>query len=83
MEPFGIVETFWSAIDLFSPVSDRIKSVNSRAIKEPYILNENSEETWIVEIEHSNLEEEARLLLTPDLKIKSARNVMAGSDRAL
>ena len=67
MEPFGIVETLWSVIDLFSPVSGGIKSVNSRVIKEPYILNENPEETWIVEIEPSNLEEEARLLLTPDL----------------
>ena len=67
MEPFGIVETLWSVIDLFSPVSGRIKGVNSRVIKELYILNENPEETWIVEIEPSNLEEEARLLLTPDL----------------
>ena len=76
MEPFGIVETFRSVIDLFSPVSGRIKSVNSRVIKEPYILNENPEETWIVEIEPSNLEEEARLLLTPDLYDKICKKLL-------
>ncbi len=66
-EPFGVVETKTViSFDLVSPFSGRIKKVNRDTLDRPYIINENPEETWIVEIEPTNLGEETPLLLTLD-----------------
>ena len=73
MQPFGVAETMMTTFDLVSPVSGRIKKVNTAAkvLDEDYILNNNPEETWIVEIEPTHLEEETGLLLTIDQYKKS------------
>ncbi len=73
MQPFGVAETMMTTFDLVSPVSGRIKKVNTAAkvLDEDYILNTNPEETWIVEIEPTHLEEETGLLLTIEQYKKS------------
>ena len=67
MQPFGVAETMMTTLDLVSPVSGRIKQVNAAAkvLDEDSPSNNNPEETWIIEVEPTHLEEETELLLTP------------------
>jgi glycine cleavage system H protein len=75
MEPFGIVKTKKITFELSSPISGKIKKVNEEVLANPAILNKNSEEVWIVEIEPVNLEEEVQNLLTPNQYAECSENI--------
>ncbi len=67
MQTIGVIETkLLISFDLISPLSGRIKKINTEAVDRPYIISKNPEETWFVEIEPTHLKEEAKLLFTPD-----------------
>ncbi|WP_455367621.1 glycine cleavage system protein H [[Eubacterium] cellulosolvens] len=67
MKTFGSVNTKSRVtFNLILPLSGKIKKVNTQVIDNPYLLNKNPEETWIVKIEPTYLEEESNLLLNLD-----------------
>jgi len=64
MEPFGAVLTRFAHVDLYAPVSGRLKRLNRLVLDEPWIISEDPYEMgWIAEIEPTNLEEEIKGLL--------------------
>jgi len=63
-EPFGAVLTRFAHIDLYAPVSGRLKRLNKQVLEEPWIISEDPYGIgWIAEIEPTNLEEEIKVLL--------------------
>jgi len=64
MEPFGAVLTRFAHIDLYAPVSGRLKRLNGLVLDEPWIISEDPYGIgWIAEIEPTNLQEEIKGLL--------------------
>jgi len=64
MEPFGAVLTRFTHIDLYAPVSGRLKRLNRKVLDEPWIISEDPYGIgWIAEIEPTNLQEEIKGLL--------------------
>jgi len=64
MEPFGAVLTRFTHINLYAPVSGRLKRLNKLVLDEPRIISEDPYGIgWIAEIEPTNLEEEVKGLL--------------------
>jgi glycine cleavage system H protein len=66
-EPFGVVETWMFAFDLYAPVSGKIAKINKILLDEPFILDRDPQKiTWLAEIKPNNLitlEEELRDLM--------------------
>jgi glycine cleavage system H protein len=64
LEPFGDVLTRFNHIDLYAPVSGRLKRLNRKVLGKPWIISEDPYEMgWITEIESTNLEDEIKGLL--------------------
>jgi len=49
-EPFGVVETWWSTYDLYSPLNGEIVSLNRKVIDDPFELNVDPSQ-WILEVQ--------------------------------
>jgi len=66
MEPFGVVETLRLILDLYAPVSGRLRRLNEKVVDEPLKISEDPYGSgWIAEIEPTNLEGEVKDLLSP------------------
>jgi glycine cleavage system H lipoate-binding protein len=65
MEPFGVVETWNSLLDICAPISGRLKKINRKIIANPYIISQDPHRAgWVAEIKPTNLEDEVKNLLS-------------------
>jgi glycine cleavage system H protein len=65
MEPFGVVETWNSLLDICAPVSGRLKRINRRIITNPSIMSQDPHGAgWVAEIKPTNLEDDVENLLS-------------------
>jgi len=65
MKPFGVAETWSFLLDIYAPVSGRLKRLNRKIIDNPYLVSQDPHGSgWIAEIEPTNLEDEVKNLLT-------------------
>ncbi len=64
MEPFGVVETWNFILDIYAPVSGRLRKLNGGIGDDPHIIVEDPYGSgWIAEIDPINLEDEIKNLL--------------------
>lgn len=64
MEPFGAIETWDSVLDMYTPVSGKLKRINGRIRDDPNLLLQDPYGSgWIAEIDPINLEKEMKNLL--------------------
>lgn len=62
-ESFGCLESVKAASDLISPVSGTVVEINSQALEEPGVINENCMgEGWLIKVEMDSEKELAHLL---------------------
>ena len=65
MDPLGAIETWNFILDIYAPVSGRLKKLNERIRDDPHIIVEDPYGSgWIAEIDPINLEEEIKNLLS-------------------
>jgi glycine cleavage system H protein len=63
---FGTVESIKAVSELYSPLSGTVTSTNQELVNHPELINKSPYEAgWIVELKHSNLEEEKKSLMSP------------------
>jgi glycine cleavage system H protein len=66
LRSFGTVESIKAVSELYSPLSGTVISTNPELANHPELVNQSPYESgWIIELEHSNLEEEKKTLLSP------------------
>ncbi len=56
-EPFGDVESVKAVSDLISPVNGTILKVNETLLDAPEAINQDANNTWMIEVEGYTLEE--------------------------
>lgn len=62
---FGTVESIKAVSELYAPLSGTIISVNKELVSHPELINKSPyDEGWIIELQHSKLEEEKSTLLS-------------------
>jgi glycine cleavage system H protein len=59
---FGVVESVKAASDLYLPVAGTILEVNEQLASSPDLINTDAEQTWIVKLKLTNLEEFDKLM---------------------
>jgi len=65
MEPIGTIETWNFILDIYAPVSGRLKKLNGRVRDDPQIIVQDPQGSgWIVEIDPTNFEDEIKNLLS-------------------
>ena len=63
MEPFGVIESAKATNDLYSPVSGKVKDVNTALGTDPGLVNRDPYgEGWMIAIELSSPSETAKLI---------------------
>ena len=64
MEPFGAIETWNFILDVYAPVSGKLKKLNGRIRDAPHVIVQDPYGSgWIAEIDPTNLEDEIKKLL--------------------
>lgn len=59
---FGVVESVKAASDLYLPVTGTITAINDEVEEDPALLNSDSYENWIIEIELADIDELTELM---------------------
>lgn len=68
-DTFGVVESIKAVSDLYSPLTGKVKEINSQLTSEPGNTNQDPYgNAWMVKIELSNPSETAELLSADDYK---------------
>ena len=63
---FGTVESIKAVSELYSPLSGTVTATNPELTNHPELVNQSPYEAgWIIELKHSNFEEEKETLLSP------------------
>jgi len=76
---FGTVESIKAVSELYSPLSGTVVSTNPELTNHPELINKSPYEAgWIIELKHSNLEEEKRVLLSPKQYEEFLRSLETG-----
>ena len=71
----GEIESSKSLIDIISPVSGKVISINEKLIQKPELINENPYELgWVAEIELSDFESDKELLIGFDKYFEIMKN---------
>ncbi len=64
MEPFGAIETWNFILDIYAPVSGKLKKLNGRVRNNPHVIVQDPYGSgWIAEIDPTNLDGEVNNLL--------------------
>jgi glycine cleavage system H protein len=59
---FGVIESVKAASDMYTPLSGKILEINESLIDNPELVNEDSYENWMLQIEITNKEELTELM---------------------
>ncbi|MDA4116892.1 MAG: glycine cleavage system protein GcvH [Thaumarchaeota archaeon] len=63
---FGTVESIKAVSELYSPLSGTVIATNPELANHPELVNQSPYESgWIIEVKHTNFEEEKKTLLSP------------------
>lgn len=74
---FGTVESIKAISEIYSPFSGTIVEINEKLRGKPRIINEDPYgEGWIVTLRPSRLEEETKLLVTPEQYATYLKNMI-------
>jgi glycine cleavage system H protein len=66
LSSFGTVESIKAVSELYAPLSGTITATNQELTKHPELINQSPYDAgWIIELNHSRLEEEKKTLLAP------------------
>ena len=61
-DTFGVVESVKAASDVYAPLSGKVIAINEDVVNSPELLNDDSYENWLIEIEITNPSEIEELL---------------------
>ena len=65
-EVFGSIESVKAVSDLISPVTGKITEINAEIVDTPELVNEDPYASWLVKVKPTDLENEFKLLLSPE-----------------
>lgn len=59
---FGVIESVKAASDMYTPLSGKVLEINESLTDNPELVNEDSYENWMLQIEITNKEELTELM---------------------
>jgi glycine cleavage system H protein len=59
---FGVIESVKAASDMYTPLSGKVLEINEDLIDNPELVNKDSYESWMLQIEITNKEELTELM---------------------
>jgi glycine cleavage system H protein len=75
---FGTVESIKAVSELYSPLSGTVTTTNQELLSHPELINKSPYEAgWIVELKHSKLEDEKKVLMSPRQYVEFLKSLEA------